>query len=71
MSSSAGVLLDRKIDAVVARLEASRRKAPNGGPRFNPEADHDPHAYAQFGFSIHHPSRRFSRVSRAVNGADW
>lgn len=53
MSASTGVLRDARIDAVITRLEAARRQAPGGGPRFNPDADHNPHAYVGQGFSIH------------------
>ena len=53
MDSSPSVLLDAKIDAVVARMEAARRQARGGGPRFNPDADRNPHAYPDRGFSIH------------------
>jgi predicted O-methyltransferase YrrM len=53
MSSAASALFDAKVEAIVARLEASRRPAPNGGPRSNPKADRNPHGYADYGFSIH------------------
>jgi predicted O-methyltransferase YrrM len=53
MSSAASALHDPKVEAIVARIEASRRPAPNGGPRSNPKADRDPHAYAEYGFSIY------------------
>ncbi len=52
MSASANVLLDAKVDAVVDRLQLERRPSPSGGPRSNPDADRDPHAYAEYGFSI-------------------
>jgi predicted O-methyltransferase YrrM/DNA-binding PadR family transcriptional regulator len=51
--SPAGVLLDPKIDAVIARLQAARRRSPGGGPRSDPDASRDPHAHAETGFSIH------------------
>jgi predicted O-methyltransferase YrrM len=53
MSASASALRDPKIEAIVARLEASRQRPPSGGPRSDPEADRNPHAYAGYGFSIH------------------
>jgi hypothetical protein len=53
MTSSDGPIHDAKVDAVVARLEASRRRAPGGGPRCDRTADRDPHAYVDYGFSIH------------------
>jgi predicted O-methyltransferase YrrM len=52
IASSVGPIHDAKIDAVVARMLASRRRAPGGGPRHDPAAERDPHAYADYGFSI-------------------
>jgi predicted O-methyltransferase YrrM len=52
LAASVGPLQDAKIDAVVARLLASRRRAPGGGPRHDPTAERDPYAYADYGFSI-------------------
>ena len=48
-----GPILDPQINAVIARLEKTRRRPANGGPRDNRDNDHDPHAYADYGFSIH------------------
>jgi len=48
-----GPILDPQINAVIARLEKTRRRPVNGGPRDNRDNDHDPHAYADYGFSIH------------------
>jgi predicted O-methyltransferase YrrM len=53
MPATASALLDPKVEAIIARLAASRRPAHNGGPRSNPNADRNPHAYAGYGFSIH------------------
>lgn len=50
MSYSAGPLLDPRINAVIARLQADRRRPSNGGPTVSDERD--PEAYAEFGFSI-------------------
>jgi predicted O-methyltransferase YrrM len=44
-------LFDSKISAVLKRLEADRRYPTSGGPRTSDERD--PHAYQDFGFSIH------------------
>jgi predicted O-methyltransferase YrrM len=48
-----GPLLDPKVNAVIARLEESRSRPANGGPRGNPHNPNDPFAYADYGFSIH------------------
>jgi predicted O-methyltransferase YrrM len=48
-----GPLLDPQVNAVIARLEAERRRPTNGGPHASRANTHDPHAYADFGFSIH------------------
>ncbi len=48
---STGPILDPKVKAVLNRLQATRARPSNGGPRIS--ADRDPHAYADFGFSIH------------------
>jgi len=53
MSQPSGPLLDPKVNAVISRLEAARRRPANGGPRGNPDNDQDPKAYADYGFSIH------------------
>lgn len=45
-----GPLLDPRVNAVIARLRANRRRPSNGGPKVCDERD--PHAYAEFGFSI-------------------
>ena len=44
-------LCDRRIERVLERMIDARRRPANGGPRGH--ALYDPHAYAQFGFSIH------------------
>jgi predicted O-methyltransferase YrrM len=46
-----GPLFDSKISAVLNRLEAARCYPASGGPRTSDERD--PHAYRDFGFSIH------------------
>jgi predicted O-methyltransferase YrrM len=53
MSDRNGPILDPKVNAVIARLEASRRRPENDGPLHNPGGELDPHAYADYGFSIH------------------
>jgi predicted O-methyltransferase YrrM len=53
LTSPDGPIHDAKIDAVIARLEASRRRAPGGGPRYDRTVDRNPHAYVDYGFSIH------------------
>jgi len=45
-------LQDPRVHAVIDRLEAERRRPADGGPRANPGASHDPHDYAEYGFSI-------------------
>ena len=47
-----GPLLDSRVNAVIARLEAARRRPSDGGPRGNASNPHDPFAYADYGFSI-------------------
>jgi len=47
-----GPLLDSRVNAVIARLEAARRRPSNGGPRGNAANVQDPFAYADYGFSI-------------------
>jgi predicted O-methyltransferase YrrM len=44
-------LQDARVEAVIGQLQARRRRPGNGGPRLSDE--HDPHAYADYGFSIH------------------
>jgi predicted O-methyltransferase YrrM len=46
-----GPLTDPKVIAVIDRLQAERRRPSNGGPRQS--GGLDPHAYEEFGFSIH------------------
>ena len=41
------------MNAVIARLEETRQRPTSNGPRQNPEASRDPHAWADYGFSIH------------------
>jgi len=43
---------DPRVRAVVARLQSDRRRHPRGGPLGDPQASHDPFAYAEYGFSI-------------------
>jgi predicted O-methyltransferase YrrM len=52
MSIATGPLLDRQVNAVISRLQATRRRPADGGPLNNPVGDLDPHAYAEYGFSI-------------------
>jgi predicted O-methyltransferase YrrM len=53
MSQPTGPLLDPKVNAVISRLQAARRRPASGGPLGNPDNEQDPHAYADYGFSIH------------------
>jgi predicted O-methyltransferase YrrM len=48
---AAHVLRDARVSEVIARLLASSARPTGGGPRTS--AEHDPHAYAGYGFSIH------------------
>ena len=48
-----GPLLDPQVNAVISRLQANRRRPSNGGPLDHPENEQSPHAYAEYGFSIH------------------
>ena len=43
---------DPRVLAVVDRLQAERRRPADGGPLANPGRSHDPHDYAEHGFSI-------------------
>ena len=45
-------LQDPRVQSVIHRLEAERRRPPDGGPRANPGASHDAYDYAEYGFSI-------------------
>src|ERR1700704_6264273 len=47
-----GPLLDSRVNAVIARLEAARRRPTDGGPRGNARNPQEPFAYADYGFSI-------------------
>jgi predicted O-methyltransferase YrrM len=53
MPETTGPILDPAVNAVIARLQAARSRPPDGGPLGNPHNDQDPHAYADYGFSIH------------------
>ena len=50
-ATASGPLTDPKVLAVIDRLQAERRRPTSGGPRHSSELD--PHAYEEFGFSIH------------------
>jgi predicted O-methyltransferase YrrM len=41
------------VNAVISRLQETRRRPSNGGPLGNSENDQNPFAYAEYGFSIH------------------
>jgi predicted O-methyltransferase YrrM len=43
---------DPRVLAVVDRLQAERRRPADGGRLANPGRSHDPHDYAEYGFSI-------------------
>ena len=44
---------DARVHAVIERL-----RPPDGGPLANPAVSHDPHDYAEYGFSQVRPDRR-------------
>lgn len=44
---------DARVLAVIDRLQAERRRPPNGGPSDNWAESQDPYDYADYGFSIH------------------
>jgi len=68
MSRTTGPLLDARVNAVIARLEAARRRPANGGPIVSDQ--HDPNAYAEFGFSIHpEQGELIYLLCRAINAA--
>jgi predicted O-methyltransferase YrrM len=48
-----GPILDPQVNAVITHLEETRRRPVNGAPRTNAADNHDPHAWADYGFSIH------------------
>jgi predicted O-methyltransferase YrrM len=45
-------LKDARVQAVIERLEAERRRPPDGGPKAHPGRRNDPYDYADYGFSI-------------------
>jgi predicted O-methyltransferase YrrM len=51
-ASPRGPIRDARVNAVIARLGAERRRPPAGGPLDQSAASHDPFAYADYGFSI-------------------
>lgn len=50
-TAAPSVLNDARIETVIADVKAAYRRPPSGGPHQNGE--YDPHAYADYGFSIH------------------
>jgi predicted O-methyltransferase YrrM len=52
MTQVSGPLLDPRVNAVIARMQAESRYPSDGGPRRSGSASRDPRAYAQYGFSI-------------------
>ena len=50
-AAAPGPLTDPKVLAVIDRLQAERRRPASDGPRHSSELD--PHAYEEYGFSIH------------------
>ncbi len=52
MSQHTGPILDRRVNEVIARMQAARNYPANGGPRRNP-GSRDPNLYAEYGFSIY------------------
>ena len=58
MNQTLGPILDPQVNAVIARLEETRRRPVGGGPRTgaagnNAASNQDPYAWADYGFSIH------------------
>ena len=51
IEAAPSALCDARVEATIARIKAAYRRPENGGP--NRSAERDPHAYADFGFSIH------------------
>jgi predicted O-methyltransferase YrrM len=51
MKKFPGPIQDRRINTVISRLMETRRRPTDGGPRGGAHND-DPHAYAEYGFSI-------------------
>jgi predicted O-methyltransferase YrrM len=51
MFEATSPIQDTRVNAVIARLQADRRRPDNGGPRVS--GDSNPHLYGDFGFSIH------------------
>jgi predicted O-methyltransferase YrrM len=51
LSPAPCTLHDPRIEAVIERIKAEYRRPPNGGP--NAGRERNPHAYAEYGFSIH------------------
>ena len=50
-TAAGSALQDARIERVIERIKAEYRRPANGGP--NAGHERDPHAYAEFGFSIH------------------
>ncbi len=48
---AASPLNDRRVERVIERMVDAYARPANGGP--NGSDEHDPHAYASFGFSVH------------------
>jgi len=46
------MIKDARVQAVIERLIAERRRPADGGPKANPSRRNDPHDYADYGFSI-------------------
>ena len=51
MSAATSPIQDTRVQDVIARLQADRRRPENGGPRAS--GDGNPHLYGDYGFSIH------------------
>jgi predicted O-methyltransferase YrrM len=75
MSQGNGPIFDPKVNAVIARLEAARRRPAGVGPLHNPNRELDPHAYAKSGFSIQPDQGEliylFCRAQRATRVAEF
>src|ERR1700722_17561026 len=51
--TSRSPIRDARVQTVIERLEAQRRRPSGGGPRANPAESRNPYDYAEYGFSIH------------------
>jgi predicted O-methyltransferase YrrM len=80
MNQTLGPILDPQVNAVIARLEETRRRPLGAGPRTdaagnNAASNQDPYAWADYGFSIHPDQGNLiyllCRAQRAVRVAEF